>query len=176
MTASTRLRSLLMCVLLLAAVSGQVSAFERGRPPPAVLGTGPDLKPLRTAEYAGRILVVTFWASWCGPCLNEMSVLERLQREAGERLAVVSINIEDADRFESVRRMQRLSLTLAHDTDGSVRKAWGVGPIPHLFMIDHEGRIAYEHRGYGDDFIPTLVDHVELLLKRRARVTSVSTP
>lgn len=168
----------ILCLLAALGATLPTRALDAGTTPPAMLGTDADIKALRTADFAGRILVVTFWASWCGPCLNEMSVLERLRQEAGERLAVVSINIEGAARFRQVRRAQskRLKLTLAHDGDGSVRAAWGVGPIPHLFMIDHEGRLAYEHRGYGDDFIPTLVDHVKLLLQRQAAVQPVSAP
>jgi thiol-disulfide isomerase/thioredoxin len=144
-------------------------ALDHAEPPPQFLGKVAGHGALKTADYAGRILVVTFWASWCGPCLSEMNVLERLQREAGERLAVVSINIEADARFRQVRRAleKRLSLTLAHDPYGVARKEWGVGPIPHMFMIDHEGRLAYEHRGYDDAFIPTLVDQINLLLLRQ---------
>jgi thiol-disulfide isomerase/thioredoxin len=162
--------------LLLASAAGH--ALDPGSRPPQNLGIGPEFKPLQTTDYADRILVVTFWASWCGPCLNEMSVLERLQQLAGERLAVVSINIENIARFREVRRAlaKRLSLTLAHDTEGLARKAWGVGPIPHMFLIDHDGRIAYEHRGYDDAFIPTVVDQINLLLQQQALAATVSTP
>ncbi len=158
------LRVLFLSLTLLAALPA--GALSGGAQPPAVLGHAPDRATLHTADYAGRILVVTFWASWCGPCLNEMKVLERLQREAGDRLAVVSINIETAARFRELRRTlaPRLSLTLAHDRDGSVRKAWGVGPIPHLFIVDQQGRIVHEHRGYDDAFIPTLVANINRLL------------
>jgi thiol-disulfide isomerase/thioredoxin len=155
-----------LCLLAALLIATPTHALEAGAEPPAVLGTAPGAGRLQTSDYAGRILVVTFWASWCGPCLNEMNVLERLQREAGERLAVVSINIEGTARFRQVRRAleKRLSLTLSHDPYGAARKAWGVGPIPHMFMIDHEGRLAYEHRGYDEGLIPTLVDQINLLL------------
>ena len=178
MTASVLPRGVFAGLLMLCAVVTPAWALDRGQPPPQALGTGPNFSVLRTPDYAGRILVVTFWASWCGPCLHEMSVLERLQQEAGDQLAVVSVNIESLARFREVRRVlsKRLSLTLAHDGDGSVRKAWGVGPIPHMFMIDHEGRVAYEHRGYGNDFIPSLVDEVNELLRRQAHPDPASTP
>jgi thiol-disulfide isomerase/thioredoxin len=159
-----------LCLLTALLVAAPAHALEAGAEPPAVLGTAPGAGRLQTSDYAGRILVVTFWASWCGPCLKEMSVLERLQHEAGAQLAVVSVNIESAARFRQLRRAleKRLSLTLAHDPDGAVRQAWGVGPIPHMFIVDHEGRLAYEHRGYDDAFIPTLVEQINRLLSEQA--------
>jgi thiol-disulfide isomerase/thioredoxin len=169
MTVLRRL-SVIWLVLMAGSFAAPAAALEAGQVPPQTLGNVAGHGALQTSDYAGRILVVTFWASWCGPCHNEMNVLERLQQQAGERLSVVSINIEGSARFRQLRRAlaKRLSLTLAHDPYGAARKAWGVGPIPHMFMIDHEGRLAYEHRGYDDAFIPVLVDQINLLLVRQA--------
>lgn len=163
----TGLQRRLLALFALTMLAAPVWSAE---PTPRPLGHHPAGGTAQTSDYTGRVLVVTFWASWCAPCLNEMSVLERLQREAADRLAVVSVNIEGATRFAQLRSalQESLRLTLTHDPEGSVRQAWGVGPIPHLFMIDHEGRLAYEHRGYDDDFIPTLVEQVNLLLLRQA--------
>lgn len=169
----TYVRASLRCALpLLLTVSAFAPAYALpiGEAPPMSLGVDADRKALSTTDYVGQVLVVTFWASWCGPCIQEMSALERLQQLAPEQLAVVSVNIESAARFRQVRRalQKKLQLTLSHDRDGSVAQAWGVKPIPHMFMIDHEGRLAYEHRGYGDDFIPMLVERINHLLARQA--------
>ncbi|MES0874087.1 TlpA disulfide reductase family protein [Sinimarinibacterium sp. HSW-8] len=156
--------------------SGAACALAIGVKPPQALGRSADARVLCTADHLGRVLVVTFWASWCAPCLSEMRALESLQRQAAGRLAVVAVNIEDRRRFLALHRAQSgdLSLTLSHDDDGRVREAWGVGPIPHTFLIDHEGRLAGEYRGYDDAFIPVLVDRIRELLRRRAANAAAS--
>lgn len=148
-------------------------ALPLGEPPPPSLGTGDNFESISPDDYAGKVLIVTLWASWCGPCLNEMTMMEKLRRAAPEELAIVSVNIESAAKFRQVKRILRreLSLTLAHDSDGSTQKAWGVTRIPHMFMVDHTGKLAYEKRGYGDGLIDVLIDQANrLLLERRDAV------
>ena len=159
--------------LLLVCTSPLTAALPIGEPPPAKLGDGPNFTSISTDQFAGKVLVVTFWASWCGPCLNEMTAMERLQRAAPERIAVVSVNIESPTRFREVRRVlsKELTVTLTHDGRKDVQPAWGVGRIPHMFMVDHTGRLAYEHVGYGESFIPRLVEQVNELLARQAAAT-----
>lgn len=166
-----RIKSVLAFVLALSAFicAQQAAALPIGEPPPRYLGAGPDFKPLSVDQFDGKVLIVTFWASWCGPCLNEMTAMERLQRAAPAQLAVVSVNIEGLSKFKQVRKVlsKELTLTLAHDGASKARAAWGVGPIPHMFMIGHDGRLAFEHVGYGNESIPRLVDEVNLLLARQ---------
>ena len=69
-----------------------------GDVPPPFLGTNLDGDEITTSNFAGKILIVTFWASWCGPCQKELPMLEGIQRVAGkDKVQVVAINIEDRD-------------------------------------------------------------------------------
>lgn len=140
-----------------------------GDVPPPYIGINRDNDKLRVPDFAGKVLVVTFWASWCAPCLNEMQVLENLQNAAPNNVRVVAINIENRDKYRVVARaLNTLKLTLAHDYTGSVTEAYGVKGIPHMVIIGRDGRVINVHRGYGDGMIPKLVDEINAAIRRGA--------
>jgi thiol-disulfide isomerase/thioredoxin len=139
---------------------------------PQALGRGPDGDALTVSQYQGRVLVVSFWASWCGPCLNELPVLDAIQRKVGERqLAVVAVNIEDRDVFKRVRRALggKLAITLAHDLGERAFPAWGEGGIPYLLLVDPAGRVHAKYRGYGDGTLQQIVADLNQLLAAQAK-------
>ncbi|NGY04683.1 TlpA family protein disulfide reductase [Solimonas terrae] len=137
--------------------------------PPDRLGVGADGRPLRVSDYRGRVLITTFWASWCGPCVRELSLLERLQRAAGrERVAVVGVDWnESAAQYQRIaRNLQSLQLSLSLDADGRVGEAYAVRAIPRMFIVDQDGRLAYSHTGYDpESSIATIVNEVDELLQ-----------
>ncbi|MGH8444424.1 MAG: TlpA family protein disulfide reductase [Solimonas sp.] len=166
-------RFLLACVLACSAVVALPARAEPpavGEVPPDELGNDPSGNPVRISDYRGRVVVMTFWASWCGPCLRELPILESLQKVAGrERVMVIGINWkEDRSRFrEIVRRLKNLQLTLTHDPRGVVGELYEVKAIPRMFIIDRDGRIAYAHVGYDpENSVQMIVSEVNELLQR----------
>ena len=90
-------------------------------------------------------------------------MLAGLQDAAGkDRVEVIAINtMDDRDVYLALRRkLKDIQLTMTRDASGSVGEAYGVHTIPHLFIIDREGRIAYEHSGYGEESLQEIVDEV----------------
>jgi cytochrome c biogenesis protein CcmG/thiol:disulfide interchange protein DsbE len=93
----------------------------------------------------GEVTVVNFWASWCGPCVEEHPLLTELART----VPVVGVNYKDAAanarRFLS--RYGNPFAALGADTTGRTAIEWGVYGMPETFVIDRAGRIAYKHVG-----------------------------
>jgi thiol-disulfide isomerase/thioredoxin len=141
-----------------------------GDVPPPELGSTRAGEAVRTTDYAGKVLVVTFWASWCPPCKRELPLLEGLQRAANGRVQVVAVNIEDADTFRQVARaLKPLAITITHDDRRKSSDAYGVNGIPHLVLIGRDGRVLQVHRGYSDEAIDDILAEINAQLAAPAR-------
>lgn len=158
-----------MALLLALGAPARAEAPAVGDIPPNELGTGLNGQTVRVSDFRGRVLITTFWASWCGPCLRELELLERLQRVAGrDRVVVVGVNWNDsAARYNAIeKRLQGLSLTLARDPRGRIGEAYAVRAIPRMFIVDQDGRVAYSHTGYDPETsIDMIVSEVNQLLQ-----------
>ncbi len=133
------------CAFLLAAGLGLAASapprIAPGDTPPASLGTNLDGDEMDTSQFAGKVLVVTFWASWCGPCKKELPLLEGIQRVAGrEKVQVVAINIEDRDVYRKLARGLGNSFTLRinHDTGAEGLEAYA--RYSHLVLVGRDGQ------------------------------------
>jgi thiol-disulfide isomerase/thioredoxin len=157
------MRSRIVAGALALVMAGQAQALTVGQAPPDGLGVDRSGREVLVSEQHGKVLVVSFWASWCGYCRKELPVLAGLQEAAGkERVEVVAINtMDDREVYLSIRRKLRdVKLTMTRDASGSVGKAYGVNGIPHLLIIDRQGKVAFELTGYGEDSLDDIVDQV----------------
>jgi thiol-disulfide isomerase/thioredoxin len=144
-------------------VAGRAGALAHGDLPPDDLGVDASGHHVHVSDHRGKVVVVSFWASWCGYCRKELPVLAGLQDAAGkDRVEVVAVNtMDDRDVYLSIRRrLKDIQLTMTRDASGSVGKAYDVHSIPHLFILDREGRIAYEYSGYDEESLQEIVDAV----------------
>jgi thiol-disulfide isomerase/thioredoxin len=116
---------------------------------PAIGPGGAPGEPFELRSVAGKVTVVDFWATWCGPCLKALPYLDQLQR-AFPDIAVITINIDDAAEARSLydERGYKVRL-LAGDQATSDR--YGVAAIPHTVVIDRDGVVRYVFRGGNHD-------------------------
>ncbi len=95
--------------------------------------------------FKGQVVIVNFWASWCGPCRAELPTLERLyQIEQTRGLTVLAVNSTFQDDQTNVAQMQRdlgLSFPIVLDYEGTVGHRYGVRMLPTTFIIDRQGVI-----------------------------------
>jgi thiol-disulfide isomerase/thioredoxin/tetratricopeptide (TPR) repeat protein len=110
-----------------------------------------DNTSLRLKEYRGKVLLLDFWATWCGPCRIVMPKLEDLQRKYADRGLVV-LGVSDEPRAAVKRFLARtpIEYTIAVSADGDAGSRYGVRSLPTLFMLDRQGVIRTVHVGAGD--------------------------
>jgi thiol-disulfide isomerase/thioredoxin len=98
---------------------------------------------IKLASFRGKIVIVNFWASWCGPCLEELPALERLSQRYPEKIAVIGVGIDD-DRIslaEAVKKMG-VSFPVVLDVNGTLKQRYEVRGVPETFIVGHDGRLA----------------------------------
>lgn len=121
-----------------------------GRAAPALTGTTLDGAAFDRAELAGQVVLVNVWASWCGPCRDELPLLAQTQRRlAPAGLRVVTINTRDgpAAARALLAEVDATRLTTVVDPDGRLAVSWGAHGIPETFLVDQRGIIRAFHPG-----------------------------
>jgi peroxiredoxin len=161
------LPSLLLGTALMAA-AGLASAAT------AVGGNAPDftLKTLggpnmRLQEQRGKVVLVNFWATWCGPCRKEIPHLNRIaDKYKSSGLVLMGVNVDDDVRNASdVATKLKVSFPVLLDTDKRVSKLYDLNSMPSTMVIDRSGRVRYLHRGYQDGYEDQYEKQIRDLLK-----------
>lgn len=150
---------LLSALLLLAACGGGAdsSAMESGSESSGSTGEekqpAPDFtvydeagREYRLSDFRGKGTVLNFWASWCGPCKNEMPDFDVIYKELGDKYNFVMVNLTDG-KTETVEtasafiKEQGYSFPVYYDTSGAAGAAFSVYSIPTTYFIDAEGNV-----------------------------------
>jgi thiol-disulfide isomerase/thioredoxin len=129
------------------AFRGAMQEFQpsaRAEAAPAVNFTDIDGKPLTLADFRGRVVLLNFWATWCGPCVEEMPSLDRLQAKlGGDRFAIVAVSV-DREGLSIVKpfleRLHVANLATYLDPRGASMRAFGVRGLPTSVIIDRDGK------------------------------------
>lgn len=148
-------------------IDAAIANGERIDPPQAKRSLGELGSPERTrsvADFRGQVVVLNFWASWCGPCVDELPLLERTQKQLTPRDAtVLGVNLRDvsSDALGFVKRF-KLTYPSLRDPDAELARAYGTVGYPETFVIDRRGQIAARRRGpvtraWLDDTLPDLL-------------------
>jgi thiol-disulfide isomerase/thioredoxin len=144
------------------------SASQTG---PAIGSVAPDFKArnlvtgeaLPLSSQRGKIVILTFWASWCGPCRRELPILEKAQMAVGkDRLTVFAVSFKESpDREREIKKLASTwHINVIEDNNGWIAGHYGITSIPHLFLIDRDGKVVASHLGYGDRSLEELVDDI----------------
>ena len=133
-------------------VHAQAIAPWEGGATPALRAKTIAGRELRLADYAGRTVLVNFWATWCAPCVAEMPALQRLRDRLGvANVDVIAVNFqENAARIAPFVERLNLSFPVVRDHDGSLRAAWHVTVFPSTFVVTPDQRVVLVATGEVD--------------------------
>ncbi|MEZ5566528.1 MAG: TlpA disulfide reductase family protein [Gammaproteobacteria bacterium] len=141
---------LLLATTLFATVQVQATTAVPGEPAPDFALKDATGKNVRLSEWRGEVVMLNFWADWCGRCSEQLQELDRLQKQyAANGVRVVAINI-DKDAQPTTEASRRLNLMVLHDRERSVARQYDLSDLPLTVLIDAHGNVRFVHEKYRD--------------------------
>jgi thiol-disulfide isomerase/thioredoxin len=155
--------------------------------------TGLDGKPVTLADSKGKVILLNFWATWCGPCRAEIPDLVELQKKYKDRLQILGLVVDDDDQDAIHKFVEKFGINypVAAATDDIRIQYGGIPALPTSFVLDAEGHIVQKHEGLrdpvlyeteirallslpiGDVKVETFEDTGQIFLKNATRATDL---
>lgn len=129
-------------------------------------------EPVSLSDYRGRVVVMEFWATWCGPCRFSLPSLEVVYKRYRDR-GVTVLLLNEQETVDVITRWvgKRYTAPILLDASGEVAARYQVQGIPRLFIVDQDGRLVYAHEGYGGGLERNLALILEQLLSGGGEAT-----
>jgi peroxiredoxin len=148
-------RFLKQTAMALVLLAGTAFAADAGGPAPSFTLAALTGQQAALSQYKGQVVMVNFWATWCGPCQQEMPLLDQMYKKykpAGFTLIGVNVD-KEAPPVRELMARKPVSFPVLLDPANQVSKAYHVDEMPSSVLIDRKGEIRYIHRGYrpGDE-------------------------
>jgi len=155
------------CVLALFAVLPATAAESRGQAASDFALKSLSGANVRLSEHRGEVVLVNFWATWCGPCRQEMPLLNQIyQRYHGVGLELLGVNIDDTGgRATDMARTLGIGFPVLFDDSKTVSRQYQVNTMPTTLLIGRDGTVRYRHEGYQPGYEQKYVDQIRELLK-----------
>jgi peroxiredoxin len=144
-------------------------ALDKGQEAPEIELRDLSGNPVKLSAFRGKVVLVDFWASWCGPCRDSLPVLDRLSRTYQDKgLVVLGVNIdESADAAQAFLKKNNLkvSFPVVNDKDKRVAARYAPPTMPSSFIIDRTGRVQRVHEGFRSSDAQKLEAELKALLQ-----------
>jgi len=154
--------------MLLLSASSALASWNTGT-------TLPDLSKFKlegqVPSIAGKVVLVDFWASWCGPCKASFPALDSLQKDYGAKgFLILAVNQDKTgEAMTAFMSEHPVSITVLRDPENKLVAAADVTSMPSSYLVDRSGKIRYIHRGFhGEKTLAQYRKELELLLSEKA--------
>jgi len=163
---TSALKHLTIAALLAATLTNAPAALKVGDTLPDL--TGYHLEGTLPDSLKGKVVVLDFWASWCGPCAESFPVMDELQKKYQDQgLAIVAVSVDEkADKMEAFLKRQPVTFVVVRDAEHKLVGIAEPQTMPTSFVIDRAGKVRFLHNGFhGSRTRAEYVDQIESLLK-----------
>jgi thiol-disulfide isomerase/thioredoxin len=132
-------------------------AASSSGPAPGFQLTGRNGKAVDLSQFKGQVVMINFWATWCGPCRQEMPLLEDIYKKYKPMgFTMLAVNVEPDSKAAEAwlgKLSKPVSFPVAFDTESKVSKMYKVAGMPSTVFVDRKGNIRVMHKGYkaGDE-------------------------
>lgn len=163
-----RCGSVLIFLVVLSTVAFSVQNKKDSKKDEALIAVGslapnwqlvdPSGKQHELKEYRGKVIVLDFWATWCGPCKSVMAKMQKLHQKYDESQVVV-FGVNSWEQGDPAVAMKRLNYTYTVLLKGEqIAGPYGVTTLPSVYVIGTDGRVIYRHQGLDDKNLSGLID------------------
>ena len=143
------MKSVLAAAAALLLAGGVTAGVVEGPAPDFTLKSDSG-KNLKLSEHRGEVVLINFWASWCGPCRQEMPLLSELHdKYKSLGFTVLGVNVEqDSSDAKKLLKDMPGSVPVLFDNNSTVSKQYDVVAMPSTVLVDRNGKMRYLHKGY----------------------------
>ena len=161
------MRNRIAVIIATLSLSLPALAGPAGGPAPAFTLASRAGQDVSLAQYKGQVVMLNFWASWCGPCRQEMPLLESIYRKYGKMgFTMIGVNVEpDSNAANEWLKATPVSFPILYDRDSKVSKLYDVAGMPSTVIIDRTGKLRVLHRGYKPGDENEYLDSIRTLIR-----------
>jgi len=138
-------------------------------PAPSFKLSGRGGQSIDLAQFKGQVVMINFWATWCGPCRQEMPLLEDIYKKykpMGFTMLGVNVEPDTKDAEAWLGKLPKpVTFPIAYDVDSKVSKLYKVQTMPTTVLVDRKGNVRVLHRGYKTGDENTYLTHIRSMLK-----------
>lgn len=160
---------IVFCVLLVVVVEGAMRApvVEAGDDAPGFSFRADNGAEITQRSFGGKLLVLTFWATWCSTCTAEMPALAGLgERLRGEGVVVAAVSMDrNAEAYRRYVGQLPRGLVTARDGEGDLPAAFGTFRVPETYVLDTQGRVLRKYVSSRDWTKPEMVEEIRGMMR-----------
>ena len=159
--------TLLGAILVIFTASSIAASSLEGQSAPDFVLKSATGENLRLSEYRGDVVMINFWATWCGPCRQEMPLLDDLYgRYQRVGFNLLGVNIDDDSR-RAMQMVKELGVNfpVLFDESKEVSKLYQVEAMPVTVLVDREGTVRHVHHGYKPGYEEKYLTEIRSLLR-----------
>lgn len=121
-------------------------------------------KTVSLSQFRGKTVVLNFWATWCGPCVQEVPSIMALQKQMGDKIVILAVSTDvDEDAYKNFTEKRMAGLLTVRDGDRKSSSLYGTFAYPETFVIDRDGVIRRKFIGPQEWTNTEIVDYLSKL-------------